>query len=332
MPNLPIIAYLALLLLLPFSCARDYQAALITGDQLILRSSPRKASDNDTGHRLYSGDIVQILQFGSRKDRLEINGQEVEDVWHKIQAPNNAIGFVYAYYLELIEEEHPIAAERYYVPPPPSLYRPRVPPKEDMPWWEDKWEDFEIWWSDSDERKELKQLIIAADYDDPLVRNTAVQIAGQHPGRLNLGQICDLWDYAMERWKYVNDPPNQEYLAKASESISNDRAGDCDDFAVLNLALVTAIGAEARISFVYGDRGGHAFTEVLLYQDDQQITLASDYLRARYQTHQLPGLRVADDGAVWLNLDWFADHPGGDYFPAHHGVTYDIYRKSFSSF
>jgi hypothetical protein len=37
-------------------------------------------------------------------------------------------------------------------------------------------------------------------------------------------------------------------------------------------------------------------------------------------------------GNKWLNLDWFAKHPGGEYFDYKNGTTYYIIQKYCEDF
>lgn len=167
-----------------------------------------------------------------------------------------------------------------------------------------------------------RQLIEACDYSNSLVRNTTVSIAGQNSGTYNLGQICDIFDYCYRNWHYVNDPVTNEIVEYASNTIQNGLNGDCDDFAVLICSMILSIGGEARINFAYGPSGGHAFTEVNIGQTDVQ-----EYISKRYkEVYNNDGIwtRLDNEGNHWLNLDWFASHPGGNYFDFTRGTTYYI--------
>lgn len=205
-----------------------------------------------------------------------------------------------------------------------------------------KKEKWELFFTGPDAKK-MKQLVDACDYLDPLVRNTAVAIAGKQPGTFNFMQICEIFDSCMNSWHYVNDPKNLDYYAKASESIQNGFNGDCDDFAILVYSMILSVGGDARINFAYGDNGGHAFTEVNISNFDEKKVLL--YLNERYNNISIPDSLCADsilndsallrsfvlndsinensdtilvcknpiskiwfrddeDGNKWLNLDW----------------------------
>ncbi|MDR2834624.1 MAG: FHA domain-containing protein [Bacteroidales bacterium] len=189
------------------------------------------------------------------------------------------------------------------------------------------WDDVFSSYSDTDEEN-MKKLVAACDYDNTELRGQAVKLAGKSQGEFNLGQICEIFNYCFGGWKYVNDPVSREYFAKASESLKSDLSGDCDDYAILMCSMILAVGGEARINFAYGDEGGHAFTEVNIgYTDEQEVI---GYLEARYPKvnyNDKIHCRTDSKGNRWLNLDWQAKHPGGNYFKYNNGVTFYIIQK-----
>jgi hypothetical protein len=177
---------------------------------------------------------------------------------------------------------------------------------------------------------EKNELVNACNYTNSQVRNQAVKIAGHSQGEFNLGQICDLFDYCYRNWKYVNDPNGYEFVEYASNTISNGYNGDCDDFAVVLCSMILSIGGEARINFAYSQDSGHAFTEVNVGN-----TEIEDYITKRYNNDQdQSGIwtRIDKDGNQWLNLDWFAKHPGGKYFNYIHGTTFYILQNYCNDF
>ena len=164
------------------------------------------------------------------------------------------------------------------------------------------------------------KLVKACNYSNSKVRNYSVELAGKSSGEFNIGQVCDIFDHYYSNWKYVNDPPAKEYVAKASETIKNNFNGDCDDFAVLMCSSILAIGGEARLNFAHNDISGHAFTEVNLGHTN--IDAIGNYLTKRYFILGTIWYREDEKGNKWLNLDWFAKHPGGKYFEYVKGTTY----------
>ena len=160
----------------------------------------------------------------------------------------------------------------------------------------------------------------AIDSSTPLTRDTAVRIASRQQGEFKVEQVAAIWQFVREHWRYVNDPNGREYFARASETIRNEFAGDCDDFAITLAAMVEAIGGRARVVFMDGPRGGHAYSEVCIQQQPTQVaTELAGYYGSRwlrYTTGATPGriaFRQSTDCPVWLNLDWNANVPGGEY-------------------
>lgn len=161
-----------------------------------------------------------------------------------------------------------------------------------------------------------------ADFRNPITRNFAVKLASKSPGSYNFGQVCAIFDNLYNNWKYVNDPEGAEYVAKASESISQSSlSGDCDDFAICMASCIIAIGGEARVNTAWGPRGGHAFAEVCingLSESEVKRTIAKMF--PHYSISKIH--TQTDDGNTWLNLDWQAAYPGGQYFQYTHNTTY----------
>ena len=171
---------------------------------------------------------------------------------------------------------------------------------------------------------EKKQLIEACNFSSPEVRDFAIRVAGNSPGTFNLGQVCDMFDQCFTNWKYVNDPKGENYVSKASETIMNNFTGDCDDFAVIICSSIMAIGGEARISYAYKGKKGHAFTEVNLGNTPQEII--TNYLSKRYKLKLVNG-KKDKSGNWWVNLDWFAGCPGGPYFKYSHGQRFYVLQN-----
>lgn len=167
------------------------------------------------------------------------------------------------------------------------------------------------WYNDGN--MNLEMLDDVCDYLCSYTKQFANSLAGKSPGSFNAGQICEIYDYCFNNWKYVNDPNGHEYVASASESIEGNLAGDCDDFAVLMTSCMLAIGGNACLNIGSGNEGCHAFTEV----DIAPIGLPNmtNVIRERYGSNTTLATR-RDGSHIWLNLDWFGipKHPGGRYF------------------
>lgn len=179
-----------------------------------------------------------------------------------------------------------------------------------------------------------KKTIAACDYKSNVVRSKAAEIASQSAGSFNIGQVCDIFDYCYNNWKYVNDPNDRafgDYYQKASNTIKNGLTGDCDDFAILMASMLLSIGGDVRVNGAYTEKSGHAFTELNLGTTDMKIF--ADYIRARYGFSGSVYYRKDSEGNGWLNLDWWAKHPGGEYYEGKKGVRYyiiDDYLEEFS--
>ncbi len=154
----------------------------------------------------------------------------------------------------------------------------------------------------------------AIDPLHPKVRAFALRMAGLSPGEYNIGQVCAVWHYLKENWRYVSDPRAFDYFAPAFESIEAGLSGDCDDFAILMASCIEAIGGDARIVLSYDRTSAHAYCEVYMADDPAHVQgLVAD-------------LAVLDDNSraasihfhkerqgYWLNLDYSADYPGGPF-------------------
>lgn len=168
------------------------------------------------------------------------------------------------------------------------------------------------------------KLVKACDYKSATVRNRAVAIAAMDAGNFNLAQICDIFDYCYNNWHYVNDPSSGDLYQSASSSLSNGLSGDCDDFAILVCSMLMSIGGDARITAAYNGSNGHAYTEISLGKADMKKV--ANYIAARYSAVWTGKVNYHIDkyGNCWLNMDWWAKHPGGKYYEAKRGTRFFI--------
>lgn len=172
------------------------------------------------------------------------------------------------------------------------------------------------------------KLAAAIDPMDPLTRNTAVKIAAQNQGPFHVEQVAEIWAAVRQPWRYVNDPEGREYFATAKETIENGYVGDCDDFAITLVSMVTAIGGKARVILMDGPKGGHAYAEACVQGDPPKVATAliKHYKSRfkRYITGAVPkqiAYRTSEDCPIWLNLDWNSAVPGGAYEPESWAVA-----------
>jgi transglutaminase-like putative cysteine protease len=177
----------------------------------------------------------------------------------------------------------------------------------------------------SDEEESIRvhdvpDVLAAIDPSNATTRDLAVQVAAQTSGVFSVEQVADIWTYVRVRWNYVNDPRGAEYFARASETITNQFAGDCDDFATTLSAMTQAIGGNARVVMMDSAAGGHAYTEVCIDLDPTEIAtrLAAHFRRhwdRRLGRQTVHDVSYRSDAAcrAWVNLDWNAPVPGGPY-------------------
>lgn len=132
---------------------------------------------------------------------------------------------------------------------------------------------------------------------DPTIRNTAIQVAKNHPGAYNIYQVCDLFDYVEDNIEYVSDPSGFDYMAKPSDTLTAG-AGDCDDHALLLAALIESIGGTPRI-YLTED---HMFPAVYIGDENNTDSIESGI--SKYYNTPLKLYYLTDDSGVWLPLDY----------------------------
>ncbi|MEI7961238.1 MAG: transglutaminase-like domain-containing protein [archaeon] len=144
------------------------------------------------------------------------------------------------------------------------------------------------------------------------VRNTAVSIASASPGNWNINQLADLYIWMKNNISYVNDPIHQEYFASASETL-NDKAGDCEDQAILVSSLIQSVGGTSKV--VLAPSCGHAFASVFISTkkedfDAAQKTIADIYWqKGIYDLSNQNLFGYSDNSGYWLIVD-----PAGGYY------------------
>ncbi|MFP9098477.1 transglutaminase [Flavobacterium sp. RHBU_24] len=162
------------------------------------------------------------------------------------------------------------------------------------------------------------KIIDAVDYNNPRVRNYAVgaatgyfkDIKGFHKQRLMI-QCFSVFKDIRNKWTYVNDPRNAEYIASADESLLH-FAGDCDDHAILMAACIRAVGGTPRIIHT----GGHLYPEMLVgTKADLEVAnlLIKEHLFPEESRGREVHYHIDEYGQVWLNLDYTATYPGGPF-------------------
>lgn len=155
---------------------------------------------------------------------------------------------------------------------------------------------------------------------DPVTRNAAVKLAARSQGPFHVEQVAEIWTAVRREWRYVNDPRGRDYFASARETIENGYVGDCDDFAIVLVSMVTAVGGEARVVLMEGPGGGHAYAEACVRGEPDAVARAlGRHYRAKWRSYlqgaapRTISYRRTTECPIWLNLDWNAAVPGGPY-------------------
>jgi hypothetical protein len=165
---------------------------------------------------------------------------------------------------------------------------------------------------------EKTAILAAIEYDKPTVRNFALQAISNHfkevPGyakHRKLIQCFAVFKEINSRWTYVSDPKNEEYIARAAESVYY-LAGDCDDHSILMAASIKAIGGTPRL--IYTD--GHIYPELCIgsLADLESVNFLIKKELFTKESH-LKAIHYHRDeyGQVWLNMDYTAMYPGGPF-------------------
>jgi hypothetical protein len=174
-------------------------------------------------------------------------------------------------------------------------------------------------------RSGMRDRVVAAiDPRSAITRNLAARVAAEDQGPFHVGQVASVWSHVRQRWSYVNDPRGAEYVVRASDSIENGFVGDCDDFAIVLVAMIESVGGDARVVISDGERGSHAYAEACIESPPEQVAndLDAHYRRERGST-EVREVHYRSDAScpVWLNLDWSAAVPGGSYGREHWAVA-----------
>lgn len=162
------------------------------------------------------------------------------------------------------------------------------------------------------------KIIAAVEYNNPKVRNFALAATSKHfrnekkSGDVRVMIQCfAVFKEIRNNWNYVNDPKGREYIAAASESLEH-FSGDCDDHAILMAACIKAIGGTPRIIHT----GGHLYPEMLI-GSQRELETATYYIKevlfAKESHKQQIHYHIDERGQIWLNLDYTATYPGGNF-------------------
>jgi hypothetical protein len=158
----------------------------------------------------------------------------------------------------------------------------------------------------------------AVDFTNANVRNFAVNATTKYFGTQQqkgknriMIQCFAVFKEINSRWNYVNDPKGREYIAYASESVQH-FSGDCDDHAILMAACIKAIGGTPRIIHT----GGHLYPELLIGNSSDLETalyFIKEVLFIKESEYEQIHYHIDERGQIWLNLDYTATYPGGEF-------------------
>ena len=165
-----------------------------------------------------------------------------------------------------------------------------------------------------------REILRAIDYKNPVVRDFAVDATNEYFADEQQGtkmkyriliQCLAIFKKINENWNYVSDPQDEEYIAKASESV-NLLAGDCDDHSILMAAAVKSIGGIPRLVYT----NGHIYPELLIGNKkdlDHISKLIHEKLFPKESNRRTIHYHQDEDGNIWVNLDYTAGYPGGKF-------------------
>ncbi|EJL62259.1 hypothetical protein [Flavobacterium sp. CF136] len=162
------------------------------------------------------------------------------------------------------------------------------------------------------------KIINAIEYQDPKVRNFAIMATSKHfkgikgysDYRTTI-QCFAVFKEINNRWNYVNDPKEGDYIATASESLEY-FSGDCDDHSILMAAAIRSIGGTPRLIHTKG----HIYPEILIGSliDLEKVNfLIKNVLFVKESKGKVIHYHIDERGQVWLNLDYTAQYPGGPF-------------------
>lgn len=162
------------------------------------------------------------------------------------------------------------------------------------------------------------EILKAIEYENPKVRNFSIMATTRHFKNIkgysnyrNLIQCFAVFKEINNRWNYVNDPKNGDYIATARESLMY-FSGDCDDHSILMAACIRSIGGTPRLIHTKG----HIYPEILIgSQNDLENVnyLIKNVLFPEESRKKALNYHIDEHGQIWLNLDYTAKYPGGPF-------------------
>ena len=162
------------------------------------------------------------------------------------------------------------------------------------------------------------KIVNAIEYQNPKIRNFAVMATSKYFKNVKgyseyrtIIQCFAVFKEINQRWNYVSDPKDGDYIATASESLLY-FSGDCDDHSILMAASVKAIGGTPRLIHTKG----HIYPEILIGSpnDLEKVNfLIKNILFQKESFEKQLYYHIDEHGQIWLNLDYTANYPGGPF-------------------
>jgi hypothetical protein len=173
----------------------------------------------------------------------------------------------------------------------------------------------------------------AIDYQNPEVRNYAVNIANKHfldkqriSPSIKWVHFFSIFKEIHSKWYYVYDPLSEEYYSKASETIKqlefdDTFKGDCDDYSILMAACIKAVGGEVRLVRTKvkqnnGSEVGHLYPEVKFgttKELEKVVYLIKNIYFIEESKEKTIHYYQDPKGFIWLNFDYNDAYPGNPY-------------------
>ncbi|MBC7080825.1 MAG: transglutaminase domain-containing protein [Thermoplasmatales archaeon] len=152
---------------------------------------------------------------------------------------------------------------------------------------------------------------------DPIIKSKANEITSKYGSSYNIAKICAIFDWVYENVEYKKEEKDE--WNKPSYAIFN--GGDCEEFAMLISALISAIGGNARIYLT----DNHAFSSIYIGKNLSLLECIDAYYSANL-TYAI----FEDEFGYWLVADplsyfYLGCLPVGSAVAGEKGNVYDFY-------
>lgn len=128
------------------------------------------------------------------------------------------------------------------------------------------------------------------DPDEKVISEKAYEIASRYGLNYNIAQVCEIYEWIYDNVEYKNDS-GDEWIPPSDAIVSG---GDCEEFAMLFSAMVTAIGGTCRIYIT----DNHAFSAVYIGKNLDLLESVDSYYGSN-----LSYAFFEDEFGYWLVAD-----------------------------